>query len=66
MQCKEFIVVWHVVTCSVTCSMTCNMTGNEWKVMWMHCDKCNAVYELQEKEYDKGDAINAIQLMQCN
>ena len=51
----------------MTYSATCNATYcNEWKVIWMHCDKCNAVYELQEKEYDKGDAINAIQLMQCN
>ena len=46
--------------------MTCNVKCNEWKVMWMHFDKCNLVYELQEKEYDKRDEINAIQWMQWN
>ena len=51
---------------NVVASVTCSVTFNEWKVMWMHCDKCNAVYDLQEKEYDKGDEMNAIQWMQCN
>ena len=42
------------------------MTSNEWKVMWMQCDKCNAINELEENEYYKCNAISAMTQMQCD